>query len=326
MSDLNADSRTGSDSAMPVIASVAYCSVDEMREASEAAGWTINYEQIGPGELTASTRLAEFTDISLMDESTNRRLEFHGETPVNHVTVLVPCAGSEIWANGDNVRDQQLLMINPGSELLGFSSENCRVLSMHVPVSLLHSMSTDLRASVHSSAWETNTSIQLGDSMGRILRQLMRFDLYEPAENGWQREQTSQLVSFLVAAVSRSNDKAGKIYCKGTPKSGAKVVSRACEYIEFQLKRPLTMSDLASCCAVSLTKLERSFKRELSLTPTAYIRARRLQAARRDLQKIRADHGQVARIATDYGFNHLGRFAALYRRQFGELPSETLST
>ncbi|MBE1043174.1 helix-turn-helix domain-containing protein, partial [Escherichia coli] len=32
----------------------------------------------------------------------------------------------------------------------------------------------------------------------------------------------------------------------------------------------------------------------------------------------------LTELALDFGFAHLGRFAEQYRRQFGELPSETL--
>ena len=34
--------------------------------------------------------------------------------------------------------------------------------------------------------------------------------------------------------------------------------------------------------------------------------------------------GEVARLALDYGFAHLGRFSQDYRKLFGEPPSQTL--
>ena len=50
----------------------------------------------------------------------------------------------------------------------------------------------------------------------------------------------------------------------------------------------------------------------------------RLNAARRALLHPRKETS-VAAIAMRYGFTHFGRFAEVYRRQFGELPSGTFS-
>ena len=53
------------------------------------------------------------------------------------------------------------------------------------------------------------------------------------------------------------------------------------------------------------------------------LRHSRLQQVRRRL--LDAAPGEtVTSLATQWGFFHLGRFSGLYRRQFGESPSETL--
>jgi AraC-like DNA-binding protein len=53
------------------------------------------------------------------------------------------------------------------------------------------------------------------------------------------------------------------------------------------------------------------------------VRQRRLHAVRRDL--LAGDPGRtVTRVAFKWGFNHLGRFAAQYAREFGESPRDTL--
>ena len=69
--------------------------------------------------------------------------------------------------------------------------------------------------------------------------------------------------------------------------------------------------------------LEKHFRRFLCRTPVEVRRDLRLERARRDL--LRAQSGvTVTEIALHCGFNHLGRFAALYRAHFGESPSATL--
>jgi AraC family ethanolamine operon transcriptional activator len=53
-----------------------------------------------------------------------------------------------------------------------------------------------------------------------------------------------------------------------------------------------------------------------------YLCLRRLQGARAEF-KSGVGLGSVKTVAFNWGFWHLGRFSAEYRRIFGELPSET---
>ena len=94
------------------------------------------------------------------------------------------------------------------------------------------------------------------------------------------------------------------------------------EFMEANQHRAVTIEDLAAATKVSARTLHRAFQRELGTTPMTYHRTLRLDAARRDLQFGSADES-VATIAMRWGFTHLGKFSALYRSRFGELPSET---
>jgi AraC family ethanolamine operon transcriptional activator len=56
----------------------------------------------------------------------------------------------------------------------------------------------------------------------------------------------------------------------------------------------------------------------------AYLKQVRLEHARSALQSGAAfTSAGVTQVAFNCGFSHLGRFAADYRAQFGELPSAT---
>jgi AraC-like DNA-binding protein len=62
----------------------------------------------------------------------------------------------------------------------------------------------------------------------------------------------------------------------------------------------------------------------LGVSPHAYFILRRLDYCKRALAAANPGAASVTAIATQCGFNELGRFAAIYRHHFGELPSETL--
>lgn len=82
-----------------------------------------------------------------------------------------------------------------------------------------------------------------------------------------------------------------------------------------------TSVDLAAMAGMSLRALQAGFREVVGMSPTACLRAARLDRVRAE---IRAG-ASVTDAATRWGFFHLGRFAAYYRERFGELPSRTVT-
>lgn len=102
---------------------------------------------------------------------------------------------------------------------------------------------------------------------------------------------------------------------------GAEVIARLRAAVGAA--RPEDPTDIDSLChaiGVSRRTLQYVFARELGMRPLAYVRALRLNAARRRIRGGLA----VTEAATATGFWHFGRFAQDYRTLFGELPRDTL--
>jgi AraC family ethanolamine operon transcriptional activator len=66
------------------------------------------------------------------------------------------------------------------------------------------------------------------------------------------------------------------------------------------------------------------YDEQLGMSPTEYLRRRRMQLVNRALRNGGSDAANISAVARRYGFRSLGRFAADYRAVFGELPSATL--
>lgn len=95
-------------------------------------------------------------------------------------------------------------------------------------------------------------------------------------------------------------------------------------WIDAHASDPVTLGDLCDVAGVGERFLETAFRRHRGETPMQFLTGRRLAAVRRRL--LEAPPGAtVTRIAHDAGFIHLGRFAARYRRCYGEPPSRTLN-
>jgi len=95
------------------------------------------------------------------------------------------------------------------------------------------------------------------------------------------------------------------------------------DYIESRPGAQFTVGDLAAAAGVSARRLDQMFRARFDMSPMVYVRHVRLDGVRADLLGI-GDGVTVSDVAFRWGFNHLGRFAAHYRRKFGELPSQTL--
>jgi AraC-like DNA-binding protein len=88
--------------------------------------------------------------------------------------------------------------------------------------------------------------------------------------------------------------------------------------------RPFTADELARVSGVGARALQRGFQQHLGTTPLGYLRELRLAAVHERLRATGPATTTVADAARRFGFQHLGRFADLYRRQYGVTPSETL--
>lgn len=94
-------------------------------------------------------------------------------------------------------------------------------------------------------------------------------------------------------------------------------------WIEANLERSITAGQLCRIAGVSKRGLEKIFESRRGMSPMRFVTERRLAAAQRMLSA--ASPGEdVTRVALGLGFNHAGRFSALYRQAYGELPSQTL--
>jgi AraC-like DNA-binding protein len=101
-------------------------------------------------------------------------------------------------------------------------------------------------------------------------------------------------------------------------------VIRAEEFLTASLDQPVSLAEVARAASVGTRTLSRVFCARHGMGPMAFLRRRRLEAARRDLFTTSPRELSITEVALRYGFAHLSRFAADYRRCFGESPTETL--
>lgn len=101
------------------------------------------------------------------------------------------------------------------------------------------------------------------------------------------------------------------------------LVRKTEEYIRANLREPITIAHLVSRFSCSQAALFKAYRRYRDYSPMQFLLECRLQAVHAALRSQATVHS-VSSIAHSHGFTHLGRFAAHYRKRFGESPSDTL--
>jgi transcriptional regulator GlxA family with amidase domain len=102
------------------------------------------------------------------------------------------------------------------------------------------------------------------------------------------------------------------------------IVQRLDAFLLEHLDEPICMAQLCHATGVSERSLRNACHAVCGTSPKRYLTRRRLEAVRTALEHARPGQATVTRIATEYGFFELGRFAGIYTSVFGEHPSDTL--
>ena len=297
--------------------------VEKLQETAESAGWSIDYRQLHPGELKIRSIIQEEGEFSVVRQTVSRHLEVIGEAPAGMMTIIIPISGEGLCVNGHKLNASKMAIVLPGTDTSFLTGSLLNSASIYVPTSIFE-------AYAHAMAPDWT-----GINNGNVITVKPRRDLFlafrrqviSSLPAGTEKNSRKGSISALAAeAVSLISDPERISLCGYQQATSEifRVLQRAREYIDSNLSERIRIADLCNYSCTSLSKLERTFQRELQMSPSQYILARRLAAAKRDLNEASSNGKQIAQIATDYCFNHLGRFAGVYRAHFGELPSETL--
>ena len=293
--------------------------VRAIRHSCWSAGWSLSVSQIDPGPLHVSVVGARAALTSLVRVTADRRLELVGRSPQNTITVVTVADRSKLWANAQRIDEHDVLLLQPGSAFHVITSDDCCLSLVHIPKAIVEPLCAFIEDPTLIEGEGARFVIRPGTKDVARLRRLTAAAINHTSSGPGQAGRQFLLSATLAEIVDDwSNSK------RGLPadREVHRIISRARQFIEANMSNSISIGDMCAYSATSMSKLERTFRRELRLTPSRYVLARRLAAVRRALQGG-GEKLQVAQVATDHGFSHLGRFAAVYRRHFDELPSET---
>lgn len=101
--------------------------------------------------------------------------------------------------------------------------------------------------------------------------------------------------------------------------SNVEAVKEPVDFIRQNFQHPFTIEELADVAYLSVSALERRFKKYLAKTPKQFINEVRLENARKLLIETNMP---ISQVGDETGFSDHSYFSKQFRLLFGELPSD----
>ncbi len=287
-----------------------------------AMGWRTEYRQLEPGKFSSTFTTLEDEHWFLMEEQSNRTVEVEAPAP-DGMYALAIVDDRQGSYNGHFLSPEHICIQGPDSSLRATLPTGIKVSQMGISTEMFEEL-VDAVAPGLSISRDDGKSIAITPTQSAALRHAMRAALLTPAGRKAMRDEAvSHIATSMVTAMARH---ARKPFGRRLHRPAARVaLDRAREYIEANLERKILVESLCDYAGTNLRSLERTFAREMGMTPQQYVKIRRLNAVRNSLLASDREQGHsVTSVALGHGFTHLGRFAGDYRRLFGEPPKDTL--
>jgi AraC family ethanolamine operon transcriptional activator len=290
--------------------------------------WTQRYDQLSPGSYDGSIEEVQLLPFTVLRERSNRKIFQRGAVPAGMFAVGLPVRQSaEAYFCGDMLVEKQLTILNPAKEFQLRTSEDFELVAVvFSPDTLTMYLdepgngADDLRRrleNVHGA--HSSPAVQ---SMESFLVGLLAAASVD--RSSLQSVETAKWIAEeYVALLDQCLDPGARERKHSVWVGRDRLVRRVCDYIEQRNEDPPRIADICRDLGVTRRTLQNAMQEVLGVSPQAYLKAIRLNGLRRALRTRNAARESIGDIAANWGFWHLSHMAQDYRRQFGELPSET---
>lgn len=295
--------------------------IDQLRD------WDLHYDQLDCGHFEGRFTDIRLPGMQLFVETTTRRVRQRGTLLPDSCGIGAMLQGSgSLSINGVQTGVGTLLMCN-ATELDICTPADCTIAGVVIDARDLHAATESMPDL--GLQFKPDTLLAMTPPRGALapwrslLLDAVRTAVERPAflSNAAARQRLrDDLLMTLIDAM------AGAYRSDGLHRidNRKRVVDRACELVLSRPDEPPSLFEVCRRVGASPRKLGYCFQDTLGLSPGRYLKAIRLNAARRDLSRIDGPHQSVYDVAARWGFWHFGHFSTDYRKLFAELPSETL--
>lgn len=292
---------------------------------SEAVrSWNLESRQLGRGQFGAEIRQLGCRNYILGHAQFGQKLHQVGMPPAGGWTFLIPNReGMQLLCRGQQQRGNQLVCLPWNCEMETVSHDFFDLLFITVSQERMEQKLAqyELEADLFAGRELCDVDSRLLLVIQFQLRRLIGLSLEDVIrDQGAIEAELDSWLDYVIHAWSRGARKPRV----SVPVAQAKMLSRVIEHIDQHQKELIRLEDLCAHAGVSARTLQYAFKRKFQMTPKQYMQACRLDGVRKAIRK--QPSASISQLASEWGFWHMGQFAADYRKLFGVRPSESLSS
>ena len=297
---------------------------------SALRGWALSLDQLDSGPFSCRLTQIQCGPVGLQEGTFSRRVQQRGAAPRGCWTFGVPLSHTTRYRwRGRSIEADHVIGFDEGTEMESVSEPGFHILAVSIEKKAAARLCEATGLPPFSESVGREAALRCAPAE---LAQLRKFgnaiaDHAKSKPNpigakGFSTAVAQTLPSLLAEAMGRSETTAF------TPPANvrSKALRRALEAIHDRAAEPLSITELYRLSGASSRTVRYAFEEAFGIPPKTYLQAYRLNQVRRLLKNHEgARSGSISDIANDWGFWHMGQFAADYRKMFGELPSETLN-
>ncbi|MDP9708950.1 UNVERIFIED_ORG: AraC-like DNA-binding protein [Pseudomonas fluorescens] len=286
----------------------AFNTADVTEQIRATPGWVQHYQQMSPGHFAGQIRYLDLQGVEVYEEQMNTRVEQNFSAPQGSLAFCFDRSDNALYLLNEESRNIWITPENYQEIAVVFGPEFVQRNGLDV-ARLEGLFMAPLNGAQNGlfSRWLSSTLTKLSQALDLPSKDALTQQLLEDC-------------LFILDNASVCLD-GGGLQRRAEERITLKRVG---EWAADSPEETLNLLELSRVAGVSLRQLQQTFKAYTGMSPSHWLRLRRLNSARRELLKRSPAETTVAEVAMNWSFWHLGRFSSSYRALFKELPSETL--
>lgn len=291
--------------------------------------WDQTYHQLSAGAFFGDVEYVQLNGMEIFELHWEQIIHYQGLTPPGTIGFGLPknCAGESRYLNRP-INNNELLIQHCGTEGDLIGSRNFMIQVLTISEQRFFDKVASITALDNQQQLRRISRIPLTP----VIAATLRSKFHELIQHTFQlNSAANNQLAFVTALSEELLHLVANIVISGNLEHTTirlerqrQLIKKAEEYVWSYPTVPPRIETLSANIGTSERSLRDAFRACTGMSAGAYLKTFRLNQVRSELKSRSTTNKRVQDVAFEWGFSHMGQFAADYKLLFGEPPSETL--